>query len=68
MVNVLNRDIVENKFDFQLRNYIHFQNNTIRKGMNLFILPLQQWVKWRLYYLSTTMVTALNNPRELICH
>ena len=37
MVNVLNCDIVVNKFKFQLCFYVFLQTNTLGKGMNYFI-------------------------------
>ena len=38
VVNVLDCHIVESEFEFRLRYYVHFWNNTLEKCMNLFIL------------------------------
>ena len=38
MVNVLDCDIFS-EFKFQLQHYVHFQTNTLGKGMNLLIPP-----------------------------
>ena len=40
MVNMLDCNIIVSKFEVQSRNYIHFQTNTIRKGMNSLIPPI----------------------------
>ena len=37
VTNVLISDIVINEFEFQLRYYVHFRTDTLRKGMKLFI-------------------------------
>ena len=37
VANVLDCDIIVHKFEHQSRYYVHFQINTLRKGMNLFI-------------------------------
>ena len=37
MANVLACDAVVSEFELQSRYYVHFQNNTLRKGMNAFI-------------------------------
>ena len=39
MVKVMNCAIIVRKFVFQSRYYIHFQANTLGKGMNPLILP-----------------------------
>ena len=39
MVKVVDCGIVVRKFALQLRYYIHFRTNTLRKDMNLLILP-----------------------------
>ena len=39
VANVLNCDIIVNKFKLQSCYYIHFQTNTLRKGMNP-LIPL----------------------------
>ena len=48
------------KFKLQLCYCIHFQTNTLEKGMNP--LSSQQWLKWYHCCSSTRMVSALNNP------
>ena len=40
MVKVLDCGLKVSKFKFQLHYYIHFQANTLGKGMNPFILPV----------------------------
>ena len=37
VANMLHYDIIVNRFELQLRYYIHFRTNIIRKGMNPFI-------------------------------
>ena len=39
MVKVMDCGIVVSEFEFQSRYYVHFQTNTLRKGMNPLILP-----------------------------
>ena len=39
MVKAMDCGIVVNEFKFQLRYYVHFGTNTLRKGMNPLILP-----------------------------
>ena len=39
MANVLGCDIVVSEFEIQLPYYVHFQTNTLQKGMNPVILP-----------------------------
>ena len=39
MVKALNSRIVVSEFELQSRYYVHFQTNTIGKGMNPLILP-----------------------------
>ena len=39
MVKAMDCGIVVSEFVLQLRYYIHFQANTLWKGMNPFILP-----------------------------
>ena len=34
VANALNCDILVSDFELQLRNYFHFQTNTLREGMN----------------------------------
>ena len=34
VINVLVCDILISEFEFQLRHYVQFQNNTFEKGMN----------------------------------
>ena len=38
MVKMLQYGIVESEFELQSSYYIHFQTNTLKKGMNLLIL------------------------------
>ena len=38
-VNVLNSDIVINKFELQSSYYVQFRTNTLGEGMNPLILP-----------------------------
>ena len=38
MVNVLDCGLEVRKFELPLRYFVHFQNNTLGKDMNLFIL------------------------------
>ena len=66
IANVLDCDIIVNEFEPQSRNYIHFQINTLRKGMNPLILPLMNEIS--LHCSSTKLTLALNNPRRLIWH
>ena len=37
MINVPDDDIVFTEFKFQSYNYVYFQKNTVRKGMNFLI-------------------------------
>ena len=39
MVKAMDCKIVVSKFKLQLRYYVHFRANTLRKGMNPLILP-----------------------------
>ena len=39
VVNVLDCNIIVSKFEIQLYYYVHFQINTLRKCLNLLILP-----------------------------
>ena len=39
MVKAMDCGIVVSKLVLQLRYYVHFQENTLGKGMNLLILP-----------------------------
>ena len=39
IVKVLDCGIVVSEFELQLHYYVHFQTNTLGKGMNLLILP-----------------------------
>ena len=39
MVKAMVCEIVAREFELQSRYYIHFRTNTLRKGMNLLILP-----------------------------
>ena len=39
VANMLNCNIVLSEFELQLCYYIHFQTNTLRKGMNSLIIP-----------------------------
>ena len=38
VANELDCDIVVNEFELQSLYYVHFRTNTLRKGMNLFVL------------------------------
>ena len=49
--NVLDFDIIENKFQLQSPYYIYFWTNTVRKGMNLLTLNS--------YRLNSTPTTLL---------
>ena len=37
MAKVPDRDLKVNEFELQSRHYVHFQTNTLRKGINLLI-------------------------------
>ena len=39
MVKVLDRGIVVSEFELQSRYFVHFQTNTLEKGMKPFALP-----------------------------
>ena len=39
MVKATDYEIVESEFELQSRYYVHFQANTLGKGMNPLILP-----------------------------
>ena len=65
MTNVLGCDTVVSEFELQSCYYVHFQINTLCKGMNPLIIP---WVKEYHSCSSTGMDLALNNPRRLTCH
>ena len=39
MIKAMDGRIVVNKFELQLCYSVHFQTNTLGKGMNFFILP-----------------------------
>ena len=39
MVKAMDFGMSISEFELCLRYYVHFQTNTLRKGMNLFILP-----------------------------
>ena len=39
MVKAMDCGIVVSEFELQLRYYVHFQANTLGKGMNPFFLP-----------------------------
>ena len=40
MVKMMDCEIVESEFELQLRYYVHFQTNTLGKGMNPLFLPV----------------------------
>ena len=40
MVKAMDSRIIVSEFELQLRYYIHFQTNTLGKGMNSLILPV----------------------------
>ena len=44
MANMLDFNLIVSKFKLQLCYYIHFQTNTLGKGMNL-LIPSQLWVE-----------------------
>ena len=54
--NVLDCDIEVSEFELQLRYYIHFQRNTLCKGMN-FLIP-HLWIIW--YYCCSYSRIALD--------
>ena len=44
VVNMLECNIIVNKFKFQLCDYIHFWTNILGKGMNFLIPPAIGWI------------------------
>ena len=58
VANELDCDIVVSKIKLQLCYYIHFQTNSLGKGMN----PLSV-----LFFYKDSFWHS-NNPRQLICH
>ena len=40
VANVLDCDIVVSEFELQSRYYVHFQTNTLSKGIKLLIIPV----------------------------
>ena len=62
----LDRELEISEFELQSRYYVHFQANTLGKGMNPLIYQL--WVE--LYYCcsSKKITFALDHPQRLICH
>ena len=60
VANMLDCNIVLNKFKVQSGYYIYFWTNTLWKDMNPFI-P-QPWIKLFHFCFSTKMNLALNNP------
>ena len=45
MVKAMDCGIVVSEFVLQSRYYIHFQANTLGKGMNPLILPAMGWIE-----------------------
>ena len=67
MANVLDCDMVDRKFELQSHYYVHFQTNTLVKGMNSFI-PTNNELTSSPAVLLQGQVKILNNPQILICH
>ena len=66
MVKVLGCRIIVSEFKVQSGYYVHFQTNTLGKGMN----PSFSQLCLRYYHCcsSKRMALALNNLQRLICH
>lgn len=61
VISALDCDIIVSEFEHQSDYYVvHFQTNTLRKGMNS-LTDNPQAIGY-----PTNMVLALNNPRRLI--
>ena len=52
MVKAMDCEIVVSEFDLQSCYYVHFQTNTLRKGMNPLILPAMGWIVSLLFFLE----------------
>ena len=52
MVKELDIKIVVSEFELQLCYYVHFQRNTLGKGMNPFILPAMGLLVPLLFFLK----------------
>ena len=39
VANILDFDILVSEFEFQMRYYVHFRNDTLEEGFSLLILP-----------------------------
>ena len=50
MVKVLDGEIVVSEFELKLRSYVHFQTNTLVKGMNPLILTAMGWIAFLLFF------------------
>ena len=50
MVKAMDSRIVVSKFELQLRYYIHFQTNTLGKGMNPLVFPAMGWIVPLLFF------------------
>ena len=50
VANDVDCDIIVNVFKLQLCYYIHFQNNTLRKGMNPLIQPSMVYIVLLLFF------------------
>ena len=66
VAKVLNCDIVVSDFDLQLRHYIHFQTNTLRKGMNLLILSSYGLNCTTTVLLQVSLLYLFKNPACII--
>ena len=66
MVKAMDCRIIVSEFVLQSRYYVHFQTNTLGKGMTP--LSSQLWVKKYHYCSSMRMALALNNLQRLIGH
>ena len=54
---MLDCKIIVNDFEHQLHYYIHFQTNTIVKGMNIIIPPTMGWmVPLLLFYKDSFLI------------
>ena len=50
MIKAMGRGIVVSELEFQLHYYVHFQTNTLGKGMNPLILPVMGSIVPTLFY------------------
>ena len=64
LANMLDYDIVVSEFELQSHCYIHFQTNTLGKGMNTLILAPSNRLKSITSVSSTRMALAFNNLYE----